>query len=350
MTQAGPNLIVSLRTTRPIALERLQPLPSTRAPGASYLCLELSRAGGGGRRICLGGPTPHRRLGVEVTNHRGHATHKRLVRAAVERPRPRRLVVKLRPARAGLAPRRYRWRVVARGRPCRKQSCGESLPARGDWRFRLRPVRAVGCTGGGAGLVTNGPRGHGLVALTFDDGPSDYPPAFLDVLRAKHAVGTFFEVGQEIGGREATMRRALREGSEIGDHTMHHAVLPGAAEIGGAAAAIERATHFRPCLFRPPGGVISSGVIATAGSLGMLSVTWDVDPADWTNPGSGAVYGRVVGATRPGSIVLMHDGGGSRSGTLAALPGIIDSLRGRGYRFVTVSRLLGNSLIFRPYG
>jgi peptidoglycan/xylan/chitin deacetylase (PgdA/CDA1 family) len=75
-----------------------------------------------------------------------------------------------------------------------------------------------------------------------------------------------------------------------------------------------------------------------------------VDPADWTNPGSGAVYGRVVGATRPGSIVLMHDGGGSRSGTLAALPGIIDSLRGRGYRFVTVSRLLGNSLIFRPYG
>jgi peptidoglycan/xylan/chitin deacetylase (PgdA/CDA1 family) len=82
----------------------------------------------------------------------------------------------------------------------------------------------------------------------------------------------------------------------------------------------------------------------------MRTITWDVDPSDWTNPGSGAVYSRVVEATQPGSIVLMHDGGGNRGGTLAALPAIVDTLRARGYRFATVSELLGKRLIYRPYG
>ncbi len=91
-------------------------------------------------------------------------------------------------------------------------------------------------------------------------------------------------------------------------------------------------------------------MISTAAALGMRTVTWDVDPSDWTNPGSGAVYSRVVGAARAGSIILMHDGGGNRSGTLAALPAIIDTLRARGYGFATVSELLGKRLIYRPYG
>ena len=133
------------------------------------------------------------------------------------------------------------------------------------------------------------------------------------------------------------MRRILREGSEIG-------------EIAPVSSLIEGATHFRPCLFRPPGGGVDSAVIDTAGALGMRTVTWDVDPSDWSNPGSGAVYGRVVDAVQPGSIVVMHDGGGDRAGTLAALPSIIDTLRGRGYGFATVSELLGDKLLYRPYG
>ena len=76
----------------------------------------------------------------------------------------------------------------------------------------------------------------------------------------------------------------------------------------------------------------------------MQTITWDVDPRDWTTPGSAAVYSRVVGAARPGSIILMHDGGGPRGGTLAALPSIIDTLRARGYGFATVSSLLGQRL------
>ena len=71
-------------------------------------------------------------------------------------------------------------------------------------------------------------------------------------------------------------------------------------------------------------------MIATAGSLGMKTITWDVDPRDWSLPGTSEIYSNIVANTGPGSIVLMHDGGGPRDETLAALPQIIDTLRGRG--------------------
>jgi peptidoglycan/xylan/chitin deacetylase (PgdA/CDA1 family) len=211
-------------------------------------------------------------------------------------------------------------------------------------------VRAVGCTGGTAGLVRNGSRDRNVVALTFDDGPSDYTEGFLDVLREKHARGTFFEVGQEIAGREAAMRRILREGSEIGNHTTHHSAYPGYEDLATTNGLIRSATHFEPCLFRPPDGAVDSAVVAAAGEAGLKTIAWDVDPADWSNPGSDAVYSRIVDAAQPGSIILMHDGGGDRSGTLAALPRIIDTLRARGYGFATVSGLLGKRMIYRPYG
>jgi peptidoglycan/xylan/chitin deacetylase (PgdA/CDA1 family) len=268
----------------------------------------------------------------------------------VKRPTPRKLVLALVPGDAELRPGHYVWHVLA-SRGCDvRRGCAEALPARGSLAFRLRPVRAIGCTGGGTGLLSNGPRKRKVVALTFDDGPSDYTPAFLDVLEEKGVAGTFFEIGQEMPGREGTMRRILAEGSELADHTMNHVELPDYGQIAGAAARIAEYTHFEPCLFRPPGGALDAAVLASAGGLGMRTITWDVDPADWANPGSGAVYSRIVGATQPGSIVLMHDGGGDRSGTLAALPQIIDTLRARGYRFATVSQLLGQRLLYRPYG
>jgi peptidoglycan/xylan/chitin deacetylase (PgdA/CDA1 family) len=210
-------------------------------------------------------------------------------------------------------------------------------------------VRAVGCAGPG-GLITHGPRDRRVVALTFDDGPGEYTEGFLDVLRDEHVHATFFEIGQEVAGRDEVMRRILREGSEIGNHSMHHDALPGAADLAETSSAIRNATGFQPCLFRPPGGAVNSGLIAAAAGLGMSTVNWGVDPTDWSIPGSAAVHRRVVGAVQPGSIVLMHDGGGNRSGTLAALPGIIATLRARGYRFSTVSGLLGHRIAYRPYG
>lgn len=350
LSQAGRQLILTLRTGSPLALAGLEPHPDTRRAAARYLCLALSRAGGrGGRRICLGGPRPHRRVGLVAVDGAGKPIERGGARATVKRPGPRKLVVALVPEDAGLAPQRYAWRVLE-SRGCTvRPGCAESLPASGSLAFRLRPVRAVGCTGGGTGLLTNGPRERRVLALTFDDGPSDYTPSFLDVLRDKGVPGTFFEIGQEMPGREATMRRILAEGSELGDHTMNHVEYPGYAQIAGAAARIEDYTHFRPCLFRPPGGGVDARVLARAGGLGMRTINWDVDPTDWSNPGSGAIYSRIVGAAQPGSIVLMHDGGGDRSGTLAALPSIIDTLRARGYRFATVSALLGDKLIYKPY-
>jgi peptidoglycan/xylan/chitin deacetylase (PgdA/CDA1 family) len=357
LSQAGRELIFTLRTSAPVPLGRLEPRPDTRRAGSRYLCLALRRAAGAGeRRLCLGGTKAHRRVGLEAVNGEGKpleaggAARGGVARATVKRPSPRKLVVALVPADAGLGPQRYSWRVLA-SRGCEvRRRCAEALPDDGTRAFRLRPVRAVGCTGGSTDLASNGARDRKLVALTFDDGPSDYTPGFLDVLAEKDVPGTFFEIGQEMPGREATMRRALAEGDELGDHTENHVELPDYEQIAGAAERIAAYTHFRPCLFRPPGGAVDASVLDSAGSLGMRTVTWDVDPTDWANPGSGAVYSRVVGAAQPGSIILMHDGGGDRSGTLAALPSIIDTLRARGYGFATVSALLGDNLIYKPYG
>jgi peptidoglycan/xylan/chitin deacetylase (PgdA/CDA1 family) len=338
-----------VRTAAPIALAKLEAGPDTRRAESRYLCLGMSR-GGGERRLCLGGRRAHQRVGLEVVNAAGKPLSSSSVRAKVKRPSPSKLVIALIPGDAGLSPERYRWRVLQSGGCGRPNRCAQSLPDKGDLAFRLRPVRAVGCTGGSAGLVTNGPRDRRVVALTFDDGPSDYTPAFLQVLREEDVPGTFFEIGQEMPGREETMRQTLAEGNEIGDHTMNHVEYPGYSQIAGAAARIEEYTHFKPCLFRPPGGAVDASVLATAGSLGMGTINWDVDPSDWTNPGSAAVYSRIVGAAQPSSIILMHDGGGDRSGTLAALPSIIDTLRARGYGFETVTELLGYRLLYRPYG
>ncbi|MFP5388747.1 MAG: polysaccharide deacetylase family protein, partial [Thermoleophilia bacterium] len=338
---------------RPVALGELSRLPAGNS--SSSLCFGLrAREGAGGRRLCLGGAhQAARRVGLELLNAAGDVIDEKTVPARLKRPQPDKLVLSLIPADAGLAPQRYRWRVVSTRGGCGAKSpgaCEASLPARGAKLFRLRPVRAVGCTGGSAGLDTNGPRQRNVVALTFDDGPSEYTPGFLQVLREKHVPATFFEIGQEMARYPATMRQILRQGDEIGNHTMHHTEFPGYGAIAPATRLVESTTHFRPCLFRPPGGGVDSGVIGAAAEDGLRTVTWDVDPTDWSTPGTSAIFSRVVDATQPGSIILMHDGGGPRGETLAALPQIIDTLRARGYGFATVTGLLGQRMIYRPYG
>lgn len=355
LSQAGRMLILTLRTAKPIPLRRLDRLPAPRDRRARYLCLGLSRVGGRGeKRLCVGGKRHGgRRVGLVIVNAAGRAVRMRDIPARIHRPSPRRLALALLPSRVGLTPHRYRWRVLTRREPCPAASgprCGEDLPARGFRVFRLRPVRAVGCTRGANGLVRHGFRDRSVVALTFDDGPSPYTDDFLRVLRDKHVHSTFFVVGQEVPGREATLRRTLREGNEVANHTTHHGMLPSKSDLEQTSSMIEAATHFEPCLFRPPGGAVNESVVDAAGALGMRTVTWDVDPGDWSNPSPGTIHSRVMDAVRPGSIVVMHDGGGNRSATLSALPGIIDTLRRRGYRFATVTRLLGNRLVYRPYG
>ncbi len=349
--QAGRELVFTVRTAKPVALAKLQARPDARNAAARYLCLGLGAAAGTGeRRLCVGGERAHRRIGLVVVDGKGAWQKKESLGATVKRPEPDRLVVAFDPVAAGLPPRRYEWRVLQSNGCEVRRRCAQSLPAQGTRAFRLRPVRAIGCSGGSAGLLTNGPRERKALALTFDDGPSNYTDDFLAVLREKEVSATFFEVGQVMPGREDVMREILAQGSEIGDHTMDHVEFPDYAQIAGAAARIRSYTHFQPCLFRPPGGGVNAGIIATAGSLGMRTVNWDVDPRDWSSPGSEAIYANVIGHVQPGSIVVMHDGGGPRGETLAALPRIIDTLRGRGYRFATVTELLGGRILYRPYG
>jgi peptidoglycan-N-acetylglucosamine deacetylase len=351
LVQKGRELVLSVRTSDPVELGKLEPHPDPRRAAARYLCFEfISDPSAPPLRLCLGGRKARRRLGLEQVNPIGRPTQATWVRATVKRPQPEKLVVAVVPREAGLSPQRYQWRVIRSSGCAVRNRCAEAFPATGTSVFRLRPVRAVGCSGGSPGLVTNGPRDRPVVALTFDDGPSEFTPDFLRVLREKGLHATFFEIGQEMPGREDVMRQILAEGDEIGDHTMNHVEFPGYDQIAGAAARIRAYTHFKPCLFRPPGGGVNSGVVATAGSLGMRTINWDVDPQDWSLPGTEEIYSNVVSHARNGSIVILHDGGGPRSETLAALPRIIDTLRARGFGFATVSELLGDRILYRPYG
>jgi len=119
------------------------------------------------------------------------------------------------------------------------------------------------------------------------------------------------------------------------------------SQIAMTAAAIKKATGFQPCLFRAPYGSVNSTVINTARSLGFSTIQWDVDPRDWSLPGTSAIISRVLSGTRNGSIVLQHFAGGPRYQTLNALPTEISTLKARGYKFVTVTQMLGYKLIYK---
>lgn len=191
--------------------------------------------------------------------------------------------------------------------------------------------------------------GHGRrreVALTFDDGPSPWTPKILAILRRDHAVATFFEIGREVSMYPQYTADLARAGMAIGDHTETHpplADLPEAGQaeqIDDAARAIERAGAPRPLLFRPPYGSLNPTTLAVLRAQHMIMVLWSADTSDYAQPGVKRIQYTALSGAQTGEIVLMHDGGGPRSQTVAALPRIIDGLRARGYRLVTIWRLL----------
>ena len=213
----------------------------------------------------------------------------------------------------------------------------------GDTQNKPLPT---GCERHGPSVRYNGHRNRKRVAIGFDDGPAADTGDFVRELKHLKIHATFFEIGEQVPGNANVMKKILATGNEIGNHTMHHIPNAGYSEIHDTQRAIKNATGFTPCVFRPPDGVFNGGTVAAARSLDLTTVVWDVDPRDWSTPGTDAIKGNVVGNVKPGSIVVMHDGGGPRSQTLAALPGIVAALRHRGYAFVTVSELLGNKMIY----
>ncbi|HEY4278645.1 MAG TPA: polysaccharide deacetylase family protein [Conexibacter sp.] len=275
--------------------------------------------------------------------------------ASTRKPSPRSLRATITLARLGIPQGTpVRWRTLARTDGCSltgSSACFSARPADGAV-LQLRLPLPYGCTPGGQDYWTNGSRDKKVVALTFDDGPSIYTPQYLAILRQKRVHATFFEIGEQVSSYAETVRQILAQGNEIGDHTWNHAdVSAGGAfassEITRAADAIQQASGFRPCAFRAPGGAVSGSLESLARGLGFNTIEWDVDPRDWALPGTDAIYNTVVNTTHNGSIVLMHDGGGNRTETIAALPRIIDTLRARGYSFETISQMTGERMKYR---
>jgi peptidoglycan/xylan/chitin deacetylase (PgdA/CDA1 family) len=215
--------------------------------------------------------------------------------------------------------------------------------------IRYRPV---GCLRRGPAVAYRGGPPRKMVALTFDDGPAPDTAAFVTMLERSHASATFFMIGREVTGAfHATLARELRDGDALGNHTFTHPFLTRTGDVQGQLATTQRAIRnvsgYSPCVFRPPYGAVDASVVATAGSQGLGTILWNVDPSDFAQPGVGAIEQRVLAQVQPGSIIISHDGGGPRGQTLAAYPAIIHSLRLRGYRLVTVPQLLGFRPIYR---
>lgn len=343
VSQIGPDLRLSIKTAKPIVGRKLS------AGAGPYVCARLAPPKASAALVIV----------CPVESSRTHSPSLRAYKIARDgtklgaAPLPANVRTSgqdlisavLTPGAAKLPKGRLTLSALASGAPaCNRtppEACFASALTGSGASFSVKTAQLVGCRPGGPSFRTNGPPTNRRVSLTFDDGPWATTPQVLNILRKFHVNATFFQIGRQVPGNDALEHRILREGNELGDHTYAHN-FRGAGDLRATNDAIRRASGgYTPCLFRAPGGAASGGIIATARSLNMLTIQWNVDPRDWATPGTGSIISNVLGNIRPGSIVVMHDGGGNRSQTVAALPVILRSLRSRGLHQVPVSQLLG---------
>src|SRR5437588_7723852 len=206
-------------------------------------------------------------------------------------------------------------------------------------------------------LYHQGAGGEHQVAITFDDGPDpQWTPKILDILKAANAKAAFFLVGANAEKYPGLVRRIVNEGHEIGNHTYYHPNLALAwpehvrLELNATQLLIETITGRATTLFRPPYAADTQPSqmselmpLQIAQELSYLVVLENIDPQDWARPGADIILQRVKQQRRDGSIILLHDAGGDRSQTVAALPRILDWLHTRGDTVVPLSTLLGTS-------
>lgn len=192
-------------------------------------------------------------------------------------------------------------------------------------------IPAPGLTSGALGGVP------GQVALTFDDGPDPtWTPQVLDVLDRYGVKATFFVLGSNAVRYPDLVREIVARGHSLGNHTWSHADLTRLS--GGAVVDQLRSTNdvltgianYEPSCARPPYRATSATVQNIIASLGMRPALWNVDTNDYLRPGVGVIVRRAL-AVRPDGVILMHDGGGDRSQTVAALPAVIGGIRARGW-------------------
>ncbi len=179
-----------------------------------------------------------------------------------------------------------------------------------------------------------------VVALTFDDGPSKYTEKILDILKKYDACATFFVVGNKVEFYSDQLKRMLKEGSEIGNHSYSHKWLNRLTkeefqeEINKTQKAIKKETGFTPKLFRPTYGGYSDKLKTYTD---LTFVLWTVDSSDWKVKNTEKILNNILPNVQDGSIILMHD---NHSYAVKALDDVIKKLKEEGYQFVTVSELL----------
>lgn len=190
------------------------------------------------------------------------------------------------------------------------------------------------------------PEGRNVIALTFDDGPSEYSSQILDILKEKGVKATFFDVGQHSAAEPQMEQRMVAEGHQVASHSNTHAdmfklnpqQLQG--EISQSLDNIKKASGVTTKMMRAPYGNFGADQWRYAGDLIDCNVIWSIDTLDWKLPGAQAISDAVLSKAYNGAVVLMHDGGGDRTQDVEALPGIIDGLKAQGFEFVTIDELM----------
>lgn len=226
--------------------------------------------------------------------------------------------------------------LVQKGEPGERVSLvGVSSQRTGATLISKAPVNSLVRYSPGVGS------GQKVVALTFDDGPGDATEAILQILAEKGVKATFFVLGQCAAEMPELIQKERSAGHEIENHTWNH---PDLATLS-ADQIRDQITRTSPLIggsdyLRPPYGSYNSTVTQVAGSLGIRLVLWDVDTRDWESRNADAIVEQVKVQIRPGAIILMHDGGGDRAATVAALPRVIDWLFDQGYAFATVRQIV----------
>ncbi len=184
----------------------------------------------------------------------------------------------------------------------------------------------------------------GTVALTFDDGPQPvYTPQILDLLKAHHVKATFCIIGLQADKYPALVKRIVDEGHTLCNHTQNHDLkLPTrtpdvihSAIVAGRDAIVRASGGAAPVFYRAPGGAWSDQVNAEAAALGETLLKWNSDTEDWKTGATKAhILAQVDAQVHSSGIILMHDGGGDRSATVAALTTLLTTLPAKGYQFV----------------
>ena len=187
-----------------------------------------------------------------------------------------------------------------------------------------------------------------FIAITFDDGPVvPNTPRLLDMLAARGIKATFFTVGTNVARNPNIMRRIVADGHEIANHTWTHPYLSRLSdasvrsELQRSHDSLVSITGTSPRMYRPPYGAITARQKQWIMSeFGYPTILWSVDPQDWKTRNAAMTRSRILAETRPGAIILVHD---IHASSVDAMPGTLDGLLAKGFRFVTVSQLINLS-------